>query len=182
MATSSIQINRAPVMTLWAAIVAERLGHDHDAALTLGKMVAGLNAQTKGQRLGIYGKAGAKAGHAKAAGDLFAPKSRGDAIVLFGREVPVTRTPEGVRAVEKDKPVDPRAVERYLEQKFGDALPDATAALRALAAAYPREHLAESGFALYEKFRPKIPAGQVGWGAKGTLDLDAVRELAARAK
>lgn len=182
MATTSIQINRAPVMTLWAAVVAERMGHDHDAALTLGKMVAGLNAQTKGQRLGIYGKAGSKAAHPKAAGELFAPKPRGDAVVLFGREVPVTRTPEGLRAVEKDKPVDPRAVERYLEQKFGDALPDATAALRKLASAYPPGWLAESGFALYEKFRPKIPAGQVGWGAKGTLDLESIRELASRAK
>lgn len=145
MATASIQINRAPVMTLWAAVVAERMGHDHDAALTLGKMVAGLNTQTKGQRLGIYGKAGSKAAHPKAAGDLFAPKPRGDAVVLFGREVPVTRTPE-------------------------------------VASAYPHGWLAESGFALYEKFRPKIPAGQVGWGAKGTLDLDTIRELAARAK
>jgi hypothetical protein len=181
-ATSSIQINRAPVMTLWAAIVAERLGHDHDAALTLGKMVAGLNAQKKGQRLGIYGKAGSKAAHSKSAGDLFAPKPRGDAIVLFGREVPVTRTAEGIRAVEKDKPVDPRAVERYLEQKFGDALPDATAALRSLARAHSPERLSECCFGLYEEFRPAIPKGQVGWGAKGTLDLDVVREMAARAK
>jgi len=30
-----IEINRAPVLTLWAAVVAERLGHDRRAALTL---------------------------------------------------------------------------------------------------------------------------------------------------
>jgi hypothetical protein len=34
-------------LTLWASIVAERLGFDHDEALTLGKAVAGLNAQAK---------------------------------------------------------------------------------------------------------------------------------------
>ena len=45
-----VKINRAPVLTLWAVIVAERLGHDHEAALTLGKSLAGLNAQSKGQR------------------------------------------------------------------------------------------------------------------------------------
>lgn len=50
----TIEINRAPVLTLWAAIVAERLGYRHDEALTLGKAVAGLNAQSKGRRLGIY--------------------------------------------------------------------------------------------------------------------------------
>lgn len=50
----TFKINRAPVMTLWAAIVAERLGFDHDEALTLGRAVAGLNAQSKGTKLGIF--------------------------------------------------------------------------------------------------------------------------------
>ncbi len=42
-----ITINRAPVLTLWAAVVAERLGFDRAEALTLGKAVAGLNAYAK---------------------------------------------------------------------------------------------------------------------------------------
>ncbi len=50
----AVTINRAPVLTLWAAVVAERLGFDPDEALTLGKAVAGLTAQSKGQRLGIF--------------------------------------------------------------------------------------------------------------------------------
>lgn len=50
----TVTINRAPVLTLWAAVVAERLGFDPDEALTLGKAVAGLTAQSKGQRLGIF--------------------------------------------------------------------------------------------------------------------------------
>src|SRR5512134_1700010 len=54
MAKKRIQINRAPVLTLWAVIVAERLGYDKKEALTFGKAVAGLNAQSKGKRLGIY--------------------------------------------------------------------------------------------------------------------------------
>ena len=54
MAKDTITINRAPVLTLWASIVAERLGHSRPEALTLGKAVAGLNAQSKGKRLGIY--------------------------------------------------------------------------------------------------------------------------------
>jgi hypothetical protein len=49
MAERGILINRAPVLTLWATIVAERLGFDEDAALSLGKAVADLNAQSKGQ-------------------------------------------------------------------------------------------------------------------------------------
>ena len=35
-----IKVNRAPVLTLWAAVVAERLGHDPDTAITLGRAVA----------------------------------------------------------------------------------------------------------------------------------------------
>src|SRR3990172_8352208 len=54
MPEDEVRVNRAPVLTLWAAIVAERQGHDREAALTFGKAVAGLNAQTKGRTLGIY--------------------------------------------------------------------------------------------------------------------------------
>jgi hypothetical protein len=49
MPSKTISINRAPFLTLWAAVAAERLGFDHDEALTLGKAVAGLNAQAKGR-------------------------------------------------------------------------------------------------------------------------------------
>ena len=44
MAKKKININRAPVLTLWAVVVAERFGYDPKEALTLGKAVAGLNA------------------------------------------------------------------------------------------------------------------------------------------
>ncbi len=54
MTPNKIQINRAPVLTLWTAIVAERLGFNPDEALSLGKALAGLNAQSKGRRLGIF--------------------------------------------------------------------------------------------------------------------------------
>jgi hypothetical protein len=34
---SSFMVNRAPVVTLWAAVVAEVLGFEHDEALTPGR-------------------------------------------------------------------------------------------------------------------------------------------------
>src|ERR1043166_265832 len=58
--------NRAPVLTLWAAVVAERLGFDRAAALTLGKAVAGLNAQAKGRRLHLFEKPAAEPSKKKA--------------------------------------------------------------------------------------------------------------------
>jgi hypothetical protein len=36
-----ILVNRAPVLAIWAAVVAERLGFNHDEALSLGKALGG---------------------------------------------------------------------------------------------------------------------------------------------
>lgn len=33
----TLKINRAPVLTLWATVVAQRLGYDRQAAVTLAK-------------------------------------------------------------------------------------------------------------------------------------------------
>jgi len=49
-----VRVNRDLVMTLWAAVVAEQLGFDHDEALTTGRVVAGLTAYSKGKALGIH--------------------------------------------------------------------------------------------------------------------------------
>ena len=175
----SIEINRAPVLMLWAAIVAERLGHDRPCALTLGKAVAGLNAQSKGQRLGIF-----RAGEnpvAPAAGRV-AKEVEVDIIELCGRHVTIVRTKDGVRASAKGKALDPAAVEKALALKFGDSLAEVTAVLYDLARAYPPRDLSVRAFAIYEQFRPEIPAGTRGWGAKGTLDLRRIRALATRAR
>jgi len=172
----TILINRAPVLTLWASVVAERLGFDRDAALTLGKAVAGLNAQAKGRMLGIYSTP--KPAHRGA------PKKVGLGedfwLDVCGRPVPAKQTAGGVRAVVKDKPIDPASVDKYLAGKFGDDLEPARDALAALAAAFEPEELKDFAWDLYEKFRPEIPPGRRGWGAKGELDLDRVRALADR--
>ena len=43
-----VMVNRAPVLTLWAAVVAEVVGFDHDEALTLGRAVAGAECLFQG--------------------------------------------------------------------------------------------------------------------------------------
>ena len=48
-----LEINRAPVLTLWAAVVAEHLGHPAATALTLGRAVAGSAARVKARNIGI---------------------------------------------------------------------------------------------------------------------------------
>ena len=77
----------------------------------------------------------------------------------------------------KSEPVEPEGVERYFESKFGDALLEVRKAMAGLANALKPDDLARRGFGLYEQFRPKIPEGVQGWGAKGELDLGLIRKL-----
>src|SRR5437870_6898734 len=98
MTTRTLSINRAPVLTLGAAVIAERLGFDEDEALTLGKAVAGLNAQAKGRRLGIFKPHEEK--------PKLARKQERDEqfwIEILGRPVPAMNTDDGIRAVQRGK-------------------------------------------------------------------------------
>ena len=175
MADNIVKVNRAPVLTLWASVVAERQGYERETALTFGKCVAGLNAQSKGRMLGIYGqpKAPEMGGPPKKIGlgeDFW--------VDVCGRPIPVKNTEDGIRAVIKDKVIDPESTERYLASKFKDDLDTVREAMAELAASYDPERLAEVAYDLYEQFRPVIERGRRGWGQKGDLDLDLIRSLA----
>ena len=176
MAEPKIKINRAPVLTLWGAVVAERLGFNPEEALTLGKAVAGLNAQSKGQRLGIYKPAEeGEEGRQK----LRERQERGETVMIeiVGRPVPAAYTEDGLRATAKGEPIEPRSVERYLEKKFGPHLDEVRSAMQALARSYQPQELERRAYAFYEKFRPSVPEGARGWGAEGELDLGLIRSL-----
>ena len=170
---TTISINRAPVLTLWAAVVAQRLGFRWDESLSLGKALAGLNAQSKGQRLGIFKphEEKTKAARERERGEQFW-------IELCGRPVPAKNTADGIRAVSGRAVVTAEGAEAYLETKCGDHLEAARAAMTTPAHAYRPRDLAHEAFALYEEFRPAIPEGVKGWGAKGVLDLRKIRSLA----
>jgi hypothetical protein len=171
---AAIKVNRAPVLTLWAAVVAERLGFDADEALTLGRAVAGLNAYSKGMALGLFAPTPREVKERRAA---LRPAEQLQ-VGLLGRAVPVVQTPEGLRATSKDEPIDPASVERYLAGKLGAGLEAARQAMQALADSLPPHELARRAFELYVAFRPRVPAGERGWGASGVFDLEAIRRAA----
>lgn len=175
MAKNTVTINRAPVLTLWGTVVAARMGYGWDEALTLGRAMAGLNAQTKGRRLGVLGKP-------KGREEGKRPKKVGLGeefwVEVVGRPVPAKRTQDGVRAVVRDQAIDPAKVEKYLESKFGENFERVRLAMTQLAGSFDPKELATAAYGLYEKFRPTVAAGQRGWGQKGELDLDLIRSLA----
>src|ERR1039457_5375215 len=156
MPLDAVTINRAPVLTLWAAVVAEHLGFSHDEALTLGRAVAGLNAYSKGRALGIF-KPTPK--DVRAQREAKAKAKQVLQVELLHRAVPVVQTPEGLRALSKEQPIAPASVERYLSSKFGDALGPVSAAMTELADSRDPEELASAAYGLYEQFRPAIPRG-----------------------
>ena len=174
MSNLKFKINRAPVLTLWAAVVAERLGYDAETALTLGKAVAGLNAQSKGRRLGIYEE---KTEEKKREKEEKGKRSKVEFIPILGRDVPAVKTPKGLRAAIEGEAIHAGSVEAYLKSKFGDHYAETRAAMEKLAKTYSPKQLEKEAYDLYEKFRPEIPEGTKGWGAKGELDPDHIRSL-----
>ena len=173
MARQIIKINRAPVLTLWATVIAERLGFRRAEALTLGRAVAGLNAYSKGVALGLFHPSPRKLKEQR----KNRKGGRRIRIALLGRAVPVTRTPAGLHALSGGRQITPQSVKAYLHNKFGDHLPAVRIAMNRLAKAISPAEANARGYRLYVKFRPSIPGGTKGWGAKGRLDLSLINRL-----
>jgi len=173
---TTLRINRAPVLTLWASVVAEQLGWTRNTALTLGQTVAGMTAHVKGVRLGIYAQPEDRPHEpvpTPPAGVTGAIRN----VPLLGRIVHVAPTADGPRAISKNALVKPEAFERYLRGKFGDQLEPVRSTMERLAETLSPEELNDEAFHLYERFRPEVPSDERGWGAKGVLDLDKIDAL-----
>jgi hypothetical protein len=170
-ASAPVRVNRAPVLTLWAAIVAERLGHPPDTALSLASAVAGTAARAKARRLGLEDEAGA-ADHGEGPGQR--------TVRLLGREVPVTPGADGMllAAARDGSAALPDGVRNYVMRAFGNRLGEVRQAMEALAASLEPEELNRLGFRLYEQFRPDVPEGVQGWGARGELRVERIRQAA----
>ncbi len=77
----------------------------------------------------------------------------------------------------KDDPIEPAAVQAYLERAFGGELAAVRAAMERLARSLQPDILTRDAFSLYESFRPAVARGQAGWGQKGTLDIEKILGL-----
>jgi hypothetical protein len=96
--------------------------------------------------------------------------------------VPVVRVGNEDHAVSQGKPISPDKVYDYLVRSFNNAstLNAAKKEMKTLAQSISMNQggAGTSGqkqaYALYERFRPKWK----GWGEKGHLDLNLIRDLA----
>jgi hypothetical protein len=172
----TITINRAPVLTLWASVVARRLGFERDEALTVGRAVASLGTHAKDAPLIVLTPS------RKAIKERRRALKTGKQVQfdMLKRAVPVVRTPEGLRALARNRPIAPDSVEQYLEIKFGDALKLVRNAMKRLARSMSAPEIAAEADALYAQFRPRIPDGEPLWATAGRLDLARIARLEKR--
>mmetsp|Transcript_73226 Transcript_73226/g.115878 ORF Transcript_73226/g.115878 Transcript_73226/m.115878 type:complete len:209 (-) Transcript_73226:94-720(-) len=171
--TSCININRAPVLTLWMDVSLRRLGNPTEVALTAAKVITGWCAQAKGKSLGIIRSSASTEGAPK---KKPAAKTEHDAQVkIAGQVVPLAKTSSGMCAVSGGKPVDPSNVSKYLCTAFGTNYDVVRSAMEKTAKSYPARELESHAMDIYERFRPSWK----GWGVKGQLHL---KDIAAAGK
>jgi hypothetical protein len=162
---STVMINRAPVLTLWAAVVAEMVSFGYDEALTLGRAVAGLNAYSKGVALGLFQPTPKVVREQR-------QKLRRDEVVtvdLLHRAVPARHADEGLHALSNDRPVSPKSVKRYLESKFGDALDEAYEAMKQLAKSLRLRTLLKKPTSSTRSFVLRLLGGREGGAPQANL-------------
>ena len=161
-------VSRASALTLWASVVAERLGHSRMTALTLAKAVAGTTARLKVRVIGREQWVGSRKEMGPALG-LDLPRLQEptkEHVDLLGKTIPLLTDATGqLRAALRTLPTrgggvenqyvaaDPAEVERYLIKTFSSHLAELRTAMEILASRYEPMELNRVGFRLYENFR-----------------------------
>jgi hypothetical protein len=171
---SPIVINRAPVLELWSACVAQLLHPDlsWNACLAIGGSIATITAISKGRSIGTVAPKDSDGDGSKKT-----PKEKGANV----KEVKVMGFPMEVRGdavIVKGKPKEGK--EDALARKFGEGnLEKVKQAMKSALAAWKgkEQELDEKAFHMYEQFRPDVAKGQKGWGRKGELHLSKIESV-----
>ncbi|KAG2116110.1 uncharacterized protein F5147DRAFT_676008 [Suillus discolor] len=159
-------VNRAPLMTAWATVVAERLGFEREEALSIASVYTEMNAISKGVSLGLFDKSREK--EIEPIKDSTQPY-----VDLLGRR-PLYRTQnETWRALDNTSPALPSTAFSYISRAFRQTTPYVIGALRLLAESFSPPELNNKGFGLYAEFRPDVD----GWGKRGEVRCEQILSL-----
>lgn len=174
-----ILINRAPVLELWSSCVTHLLypSLPWETCLSVGGAIATVTAIAKGRSIGTMEKPdpGAAAERRKKQQEK-AAKGGLDEIEVMSFKFSV----KDGQAVVSGKPK--KGNEAALKKKFGDEEFERVKNVmeEALDEWKGKEReLDHEAFKMYEEFRPNIPPGQKGWGRKGELNLQTVKDAVA---
>lgn len=169
-----ILMNRGPVLTLWAAVVAEREGHTWPESLSYGRAIASKFANTKGVRLGVIAAAAEPASESQAK----RRKPSEKVVTVFGVDVLTVEEGGHWLGTDQGRLIRPSDASNYLRRAFGTDLDRVTAVLKHMAQQFEPHHIGTQAYRLYERMRPNISPGKAGWGQKGVFDLTRVKDLA----
>ncbi|KAJ3987298.1 hypothetical protein F5890DRAFT_1472383 [Lentinula detonsa] len=159
-------VNRAPLMTAWATVVAERIGFQREEALSIASSYTEMNALSKGVSLGIY-KDGKQKG-------LEAVKGGTQPYVdLMGRRPLYQIRSDRWRALHNGSPTKPSTAYSYISSSLRQTMPYIIGALRLLANSFTAQEINQKAWGLYIQFRP---AGE-GWGERSEVRCSTILAL-----
>lgn len=172
----AIQINRAPVLDLWASVVTRFLypALDWKTCLSAGSAISTLCAISKGKAVGTIDtaddsekKANEREQRKKKEGDLNEIDVMGFKLKVKDGLVLVSGKPKAENEAAQKKKFGNEAYERA-KRVMEECLKTWKGA---------EEDLSGKAFKMYEKFRPNVASGQQGWGRKGELEMNRIREV-----
>ncbi|KAJ7754232.1 hypothetical protein DFH07DRAFT_868610 [Mycena maculata] len=164
--TKSTVVNRAPLMTAWSTLVAERLGFQREEALSIASVFTELNAVSKGVSMGIY-KQGTERG-------MEASKAGSQPFVdLMGRS-PLFQTQNSQwRALSNGTAIQPSTAFSYISRALRQTTPHIIGALRLLVESFTPEEINAKAWGLYAEFRPEVN----GWGERAEVKCEKILGL-----
>lgn len=165
--TRNTVINRAPLMTAWAMVVAERLGFEREEALSIASVYTEMNAISKGVSLGLIDESRKKEIE-------ILPEGKQPYVDLMGRRIPLYQSRSSKwLALSGGSPALPGTAFSYVSRSFRQTTPHVLGSLRLLAESYPPKELNEKGYSLYADFRPVVD----GWGKRGEVQCARILSL-----
>ncbi|GKY91575.1 hypothetical protein MPSEU_000129400 [Mayamaea pseudoterrestris] len=175
-----IDINRAPVLTLWVSVVAERLGFSTDEAYTYGRWVSSSLAATRGRKVESTRPSDKQKGKTDTKGQREEHVVDENHVNVFAQmKIPVKRVDGQLFAImaKKGTMIKPETVRRYLEKKFGDKLQSTHDAMMELAQSLDADDVRNRAYELLSEFKPETNKR----GAKGHFDLEKLHNMAFKA-
>jgi hypothetical protein len=173
-----VMINRAPVLQLWSACVAQLVYPklSWETCLSIGSAISTICAVSKGRSIGAIPEHDDSEKGKKRSQKM----EELDVIKVMQFKIPLKRGLALVGAQQKNgKP----GTEEPLKRKFGEREYSKVKDVFDYCLRPWRGHeeeLNEKAFKMYERFRPQVSSGQRGWGRKGTLSLDTVKSTVER--
>ena len=176
-----VVINRAPVLELWAACVAQILhpSLSWQSSLSVGGAISTITAISKGRSIGTMKKPDpGEAQEKKEKRSNKAEKEELDEVEVMSFRLNLDKDGQ---AMVGGKPK--KGGEETLMKKYGGS-EQYEKVKRAFQNSLKRwkgkeEELSERAFGFYEDFRPTIPPGQKGWGRKGQLRIETIKTAVA---